>query len=284
MNRPADDGFRRAASHAPGGLYKYRRFELDEDRDRVKRALQFGEIYFPSRLELNDPFELQVAFRLHPDNQRVVQGLLESVQRGGATAQATVDEVRAVQSRIRGADPNALRRAVQEGLNRLLESRCYVFCTCAKHDDLILWAHYADSHKGICIGFDSLAHPFDQACAIDYGDQFPITPFPRIEGAEDALYRNSALSKSVHWKYEDEYRLCSLRIGENPTWHLDLSWPAPQLAKVNPRTIKRVYLGARMSEPRREELIGFCRRERPDVKLYKCAASAERYELTFTEL
>jgi hypothetical protein len=279
-----NDGFRYAADHAPGGLYKYRHFELDKDRDRVKRTLQFGEIYFPSRLELNDPFELQLGFRLNPDRKKVIKGLVMGAQRAGKASGAKLKAIRNWQDRLRGLNPRLLMAHVQQAHNERMESACFVFCTCAIHDDPILSAHYADSHKGLCIGFDSQTHPFGGACAIDYSEEYPTTPFPRVPGEEDSLFRKSALSKSLHWKYENEFRLCSLRMGENPTWHLDLSWPSAQLAAVNPRTINRVYLGARMPEPRRDELVAFCRRVRPDIRLYAGSPNSERYELNFTEL
>lgn len=128
------------------------------------------------------------------------------------------------------------------------------------------------------------------ACAIDYSDQYPTTPFPRIAGDEDALYRKSVFSKSLEWKYENEFRLCSLRFEGNETWHLDLSWKSsqtgkqPQIAVVNPKTIDRLYIGARMPGPRRDELITFCRHKRPDIKILAGTPSAERYELHFTKI
>jgi hypothetical protein len=279
----ADEGFRYAAEHAPGGLYKYRHFESDKDRERVKRALQFGEVYFSSRLELNDPFELQLAFSLNPDRKKVIKGLVKGAQRAGKERGATIKEIRQMQDHLRNVDPLVIMENVQRAHNERMESGCFVFCMCAAQDDPVLWAHYADSHKGLCIGFDTRAHPFLGATAIDYSEHYPTTPFPRIVGEEDSLFRKSALSKSLHWKYEKEFRLCSVRMGDNPTWHLDLPWQG-QLARVNPRTINRVYIGARMPQPRREELLNFCRRVRPDIKVYAGAASAERYELKFTEL
>jgi hypothetical protein len=275
--------FRYASEHAPNGLYKYRHFDSEKDRDRVKRTIKHGEIYFPSRMELNDPFELQIAFRLNPDRSKVVAGLVASAQRAGKANRVEARQIMEWQARLRALDPRVLMEHVQSQHNKRMETECFIFCLCAKHDDPILWAHYADSHKGLCLGFDSHAHPFLGACGINYSAEYPTNSFPRIVGEEDELFLKSALSKSIEWKYEDEYRLCSVRMDENPTWHLDLSWPANQTAVVDPRTIKRVYIGARMPEPRRQELLSFCRHERPDIRIFVGSPSATRYNLEFTE-
>jgi hypothetical protein len=274
--------FRYASDHAPDGLYKYRRFESEKERDRVKRTLKDGDIYFPSRIELNDPFELRIAFRLDPNKKKVISGLLKSAHRKGKADGATAKQVMEWQAKLRLQDPQTLMDSVQIAHNKLMESSCFIYCLCSKHDDPILWAHYADSHKGLCIGFDSQVKPFRGAFGVDYSTEYPTTPFPRIEGEEDALFRKSALGKSIEWKYEDEFRLCSLRL-DNPTGNLDLRWPSDQTAAVNPRTIKRIYIGARMPALRREELLSFCRRERPDIKVFVGSPSATHYKLEFTQ-
>ncbi|HRI59001.1 MAG TPA: DUF2971 domain-containing protein [Saprospiraceae bacterium] len=33
-----------------------------------------------------------------------------------------------------------------------------VFCLSSKNDDILMWAHYADLHKGFCLGFLILKH------------------------------------------------------------------------------------------------------------------------------
>jgi hypothetical protein len=281
------DEFRFAGDCAPGGLYKYRRFESKEERDRIKRTLEHGEIYFPSRLELNDPFELKVAFELNADKKAVIAGLVKSAQRAGKAGGAKARQVMEWQAKLRRRDPRELMNYVQREHNKRMETDCFIYCLCAEDDNPILWAHYADSHKGMCIGFDSTVHPFHGACGLDYADKYPTTPFPRVEGGEDKLFLKSALTKSTHWKYENEYRLCSVRF-DNPSWHLDLRWltgsQKEQTAFVDPKTINRIYLGTRMPDPDREELVNFCRRRRPDIRIFAAAPSGREYKLEYAEL
>jgi hypothetical protein len=35
-----------------------------------------------------------------------------------------------------------------------------VYCLSEVCDSSLMWAHYADSHQGVCLEFDALAAPF----------------------------------------------------------------------------------------------------------------------------
>ena len=276
-------GFRFAGDHAPSGLYKYRRFETLKDRDRVKRTLENGEVYFASRLELNDPFELRIAFQLNSDRKKVIAGLVKSAQRAGKVHGASAKQVMDMQARLRRQNPQALMEYVEREHNKRMESQCFIYCLCAEEDNPILWAHYADSHTGVCIAFDSTTHPFGGACALDYTVDYPTSVFPRTPGEEDRLFMKSALNKSIDWKYENEYRLCSVRF-DNPTWHLNLRWLSPQTAVIDPTAINRIFLGARMPDRRKNEIVNWCRRRRPDIKILAATPNDRKYKLDFPEL
>lgn len=279
-----EESLRYAADHAKNGLFKYRCFGTEQDRDRVKLTLKNGEIYFPSRLELNDPFELQIGFRMESSQKKVTAGLLKSAQRAGRRRGATAKDIMATQEKLRIADPEPIRAYVEQFHNERMGSNCLIYCLCAEPDNPILWAHYADSHKGICIGFDAQVHPFDGACGINYSQDYPVAGFPRQESDDESLFLKSALTKSIHWQYENEFRLCSVRMGDNPTWDLNLRWIPPQVAVVDPGTINSLYLGARMPPERRTELIDYCRSERPDITIFVASANSQRYKLDFAEL
>lgn len=63
----------------------------------------------------------------------------------------------------------------------------------------VLWSHYADRHRGICLGFD-----LDSRCVkpVNYLSQRPRLKIPPSrEDADQLLY-----SKFVDWRYEEEWR------------------------------------------------------------------------------
>jgi hypothetical protein len=68
-----------------------------------------------------------------------------------------------------------------------------------------MWSHYAGCHTGLCLTFDSKKLLVDQIMAynVTYEEDFKAIDF--FEQPEEAIL-NMVLTKSIEWKYEDEYR------------------------------------------------------------------------------
>ncbi len=51
-----------------------------------------------------------------------------------------------------------------------------------------MWSHYADSHKGICLEFDTSFEPFNKSRQVKYGNKIPIINFYKcVLNKEDIL-------------------------------------------------------------------------------------------------
>jgi len=84
-----------------------------------------------------------------------------------------------------------------------------VHCLCETNVHPLMWAHYADSHKGFCAGYVSpigirnpaLIHQVRYLRAPP-----PITAWRLVEDPGE-VWRDLALTKSDDWAYEREWRL-----------------------------------------------------------------------------
>jgi Protein of unknown function (DUF2971) len=85
-----------------------------------------------------------------------------------------------------------------------------IYCLTPHPDSLLMWAHYGDKHKGICLEFDATLH-FGRAYQVKYADKLPVIG-PDIATDGKALISPMFCTKSSEWCYEDEYRLV-LTIG-----------------------------------------------------------------------
>lgn len=79
-----------------------------------------------------------------------------------------------------------------------------VVCLSQDPANILMWSHYADFHKGMCLGFyhETLTY------AVNYSDEFPRIDFknndPKLKGLQ--MYR-VIHSKSKQWEYEKERRI-----------------------------------------------------------------------------
>ncbi|MGT2429382.1 DUF2971 domain-containing protein [Cupriavidus basilensis] len=67
-----------------------------------------------------------------------------------------------------------------------------------------MWAHYADSHKGICLEFDATSVFMAHAQEVKYSGERAAINFT---DSKDAMLEKALLTKSDHWSYESEWRL-----------------------------------------------------------------------------
>ncbi len=90
---------------------------------------------------------------------------------------------------------------------RVYQSVYGFLCFAKSWRNPVLWSHYADRHKGICLGFDIIN---TDAKEVEYTNQrIPV----RYKGSDqrnglDSTFANRLLrTKFVHWRYEDEVRV-----------------------------------------------------------------------------
>jgi hypothetical protein len=79
-----------------------------------------------------------------------------------------------------------------------------VICYSSNQCNLLLWAHYADNHNGMCLVFD-VDNTKEKLYNISYQDRFPDVDL--TGDSEDYVeIIKIVTTKSADWKYEQEYR------------------------------------------------------------------------------
>ena len=156
----------------------------------------------------------------------------------------------------------------------------------------VMWAHYADKHKGVVIGidFDNVFPEANRECGVlmepvNYSEQRPKINILTDFNDSPKAYLKAVLTKSIEWKYEQEFRTvffygelkdleqqgltCLKEFNRKKTWFL----------RLNPVSIREVIFGLYTDESLKlaiSELIE--RQELPHVKLRQ-AEESETYTL-----
>ena len=100
-------------------------------------------------------------------------------------------------------------------------SKLSVTCFSSVKDNYLMWAHYADDYKGICIEFDFIETDFFDNSELEFvrkglsGKVNYSTEFPKITFHEKFLdwtyiqtqIKDAFFTKSVDWMYEKEFRI-----------------------------------------------------------------------------
>ncbi len=124
-----------------------------------------------------------------------------------------------------------------------------LLCFTTNYDNLLMWSHYANSHKGICIQFNMKNYPIDlqgprllKVNYNDYKDRLEITTKDFVLDHIKFMIRveENKYTKEKKWKYEDEWRLIfnfnPEKLSKNSILH------------VSPEIVKNIFLGRKVNK------------------------------------
>jgi hypothetical protein len=172
-------------------------------------------------------------------------------------------------------DP-ALRHAVLQTRDQLHEAKG-VLCFSADWNDPVIWAHYSDKHRGLCLGFEipemtgDVEH--DESDYVKYiVDPLYFPPnFLELEDKERfEIERKILFTKFKHWQYEHEIRLWADLQHEEDGLHF--------MEFDEKLRIVEVIIGAKCKVTRGEitEALGTSAK---DVKIIKARAAYDRFQM-----
>lgn len=176
-----------------------------------------------------------------------------------------------------------------------------VFCVAEEHENLLMWAHYAEEHTGAVIKFRCLPELDTPLCAakkVDYVKKPPviakldeyiqyITRHDPDTLNQDSLFYDLILSKTKNWEYEKEWRVFIPPVNmENPTIPKDDNGNEIlfDLMSFYPQEIHAIYLGCKMNNDNRQKIVKCLTGDFGHVKKYNCFRSEKEYKLDFEEM
>ena len=216
-------------------LYKYRPMI-----DYHKESLEQGYFYFNIYSEVNDPFDCKVSIS-HDGPLSARREFYLSRIAIHAPDEGTRKELDAFMERT-GYDINALYsqkygNAFRNGVTDKHYEEVVFFCLSANNTNLPMWSHYADKHRGFCLGFE-VEQNIDIGNTIQRGkfinlkkENYKVPPWEMFDGrvpVEAVKYSHEMprpmnrltennkrlydflITKSAEWSYEKEYRILIL--------------------------------------------------------------------------
>jgi hypothetical protein len=243
----------------PHHLYKYKPCNIQHLRSFIVDSL----LYLSARSELNDPFDVKSVLHftketLHPPSYYKQlskdQGLTHSKRKE-------------IKNRL--SSPEKIKNAIQSHLYKAIEGTGFHSFT-KRHRDLLMWSHYADGHRGVCMVF-STAHDIDtfiNALPVSYQQSLPVIEYSQNIGGD--LVKKAFLTKAKPWKYEDERRIF-----------------CPKLAKkflyFDPASLVGLIFGANISTENEAAIRGLVdervAKGLPTLKIYRAFQSENEYRL-----
>ncbi|WEF10318.1 DUF2971 domain-containing protein [Pectobacterium actinidiae] len=177
---------------------------------------------------------------------------------------------------------------VYENFNKVFVSFTRVLCLSEKNDNLLMWGHYADSHRGFVLEFDVNHSFFSQRRTQkdDFGYLRKVNYKKDIDILDPVSGNLSHhfLSKSQDWEYESEWRMLLPENQANKK--IEHSGLVFDLFSFPACMIKSVILGCKSTNEFEKSIRTVLKddEEYSHVRLFKYHRSNERYELIATPI
>lgn len=95
---------------------------------------------------------------------------------------------------------------------REMDKQYGLLCFCKGWSNPLLWSHYADKHRGMCLGFDIRA---DSIAPVNYVEERVPIEYPFRESIQK-ISDQLLWTKYIDWQYEEELRIWIKFLDRDP--------------------------------------------------------------------
>jgi hypothetical protein len=127
-----------------------------------------------------------------------------------------------------------------------------VICLTDTPLDHRMWEEYADSHRGICLCFETSESPFSFTLECSYTTSLPIV---RFDADGDEQIRAFLLTKGDSYSWEREWRFVDFMKGGGHK-------------PISPTTLRAIVLGKDAEKATREAVFLMVAQRKPDVMIF----------------
>jgi hypothetical protein len=213
-------------------LYKYRKFDA-----RTLQMLCEHGLHYSNPAKFNDPLDCNLA--IYPDlSAYELIKLYEKLLGPGQAEEFNVAIYNArkeaapygqnihlpsdVKDRFKQKIADLIATVIQEELNQR-----GVLSLSGTWESVLMWSHYADEHRGICIEYDTTEMPHeylarvndDGSRAVSASDIMKWKEYGDKE-AEQRVFQTHFYSKAPEWRYEQEWRDIGDKEGKCQSYHI----------------------------------------------------------------
>ncbi len=176
------------------------------------------------------------------------------------------------------AFPHAVGNVINQSIQNVRSTLNGVACFSARPDSLLMWSHYGDQHRSVCVGFDTqilLENPPRNSNGEPLYSEIKEVIYTKDRPGEDEI--DALVKKYEEWRYEKEYRIVSSMKSGNPGW-------GPGIWNIPPCSIKEIVLGARVLPHIEKEIVRLIGVLRRNIAIKKAVLHMKKFELLIENL
>jgi len=259
-------------------LYHYQSFNKPE---HLARIFTGETIYFSSPKDFNDPLDCCLFYAIpSPDDKDECDRTVRYFINLGRKKCNLLSEENLLQKKQEFLTNHEM---LEEMINDMsqettqeIQEKFRIYCLSTRPDSTLMWSHYSDSCKGICLEFSVKNELFCWALQDEYLNDFPLL---HVYDTDDDKLLLPFLAKSFDWRYEKEFRIV---VSEKPDD--ELPTPKDGFLPFQRDALQSVIVGPSMPEDEIDDVRKLVRGSGWNVELKKAFLAQGKYEFDIRPL
>lgn len=271
-------------------FYKYQAVD-----DNLITNFKNNQLYFNNPCRFNDPFDSRIYYHHRGNRSEWISFLLKQGHSKSDSEKFLDDNIRLNLYSVEGdeiyiKDEKHIDPSYHGSIPQaMLPTTC---CFSETSENILLWSHYGDRHRGLCLIFRSV--PYHNSYALYKDNENTCFLFDKIEYSDDALesinminadsnslqMKRVLLNKSLHWEYEKEYRLIGHIFSDSVFKGIPIRYDKSHL--------EGIIFGLKTTQTHMKKVFDIVQRyyieEGVDVKFYKAFEIPRKYAIEIREI
>jgi hypothetical protein len=247
----------------PRKIYKYRALDGKYDLSNAEDIIVHDRMRWQSPASFNDPFDCAPELAFGMDKAERKRFAEEAT---GKFAQASNrQERRRLAAGVKKRDIQEVRDKLFHYFQETMDNSS-VTCFSLVENNLLMWAHYASSHTGICLEFEEKPEVGFFCLNVIYSDQRRVVDLTKFQSNGSEMLERSVLTKSTEWAYEKEVRM------------IEYNRPAGPRA-FDPVQLKSITLGLKISSAHEQKILDFVSRRKTPIVMRRAVRRKDSFAL-----
>ena len=240
--------------HIPRYIFKYTKISKN-----LYESLLNSELWFATPKSFNDPFDCKYDNQTPWNEESVRKHVCETISH----TREQIDPEDVVRKFKK--EPNVFADFVSKRIKSVTKNKG-LFCCSASPRKALMWAHYADSHKGVCLKLDVSkdVNLFEHTHPVKY-----YWKYPKFDFLKENDLANRLFAKSKDWEYEDEIRTIQDNSG---------------LYKFNKKCLKEIIFGKNAEKKDIETIRKIVESKYEDVKFKRIKFKKNSYRFMLEKI
>jgi hypothetical protein len=255
----------------PLKLYKYR----DWTNNFHKKCLTEPEVYFASSKEFNDPFDCSMPFKYKESDlseENIFLKTIDVLKRKHSDWSIDKIHQEAFENQREGLifDKNYIQFRSEERIKNFNKTFGILSLT-KESNNVLMWSHYASSHTGFCIGYDTKmlwSQTQGRIGPVMYDDKFP--EYGLFDKGLEKNMKYSSI-KSSNWSYENEFRII-------------IAYKTGKIVTLKEDVITEIIFGCKMDFKHRMEIIDIVKKKYPKASVYDSVPDKNMFQLNLNRV